>query len=50
MIETRRIETASGSVFDVSVAGMADGPLVPMLHGFRLSRHFRDNQLPTLAQ
>ena len=37
-------------VFDVSVAGADDAPLVLMLHGFCVSRHFWDNQLPALAQ
>ena len=50
MIETRRIETAPGLVFDVSVAGADDAPLVLLLHGFCVSRHFWDNQLPALAQ
>ena len=49
-IETRRIETAPGLVFDVSVAGADDAPLVLLLHGFCVSRHFWDNQLPALAQ
>jgi pimeloyl-ACP methyl ester carboxylesterase len=50
MIETRRIETAPGLVFDVSVAGTDNAPLVLLLHGFCVSRHFWDNQLPALAQ
>src|SRR4029077_15736992 len=50
MIETRRIETAPGLVFDVSAAGPDDAPLVLMLHGFCVSRYFWDNQLPALAQ
>jgi pimeloyl-ACP methyl ester carboxylesterase len=50
MIETRRIETAPGLVFDVSVSGADGAPLVLMLHGFCVSRHFWDNQLPALAQ
>jgi pimeloyl-ACP methyl ester carboxylesterase len=50
VIETRRIETAPGLVFDVSVAGADDAPLVLMLHGFCVSRHFWNNQLPALAQ
>ena len=49
MIETRRIETAPGLVFDVSVAGADKAPLVLMLHGFCVSRHFWNNQLPALA-
>ena len=50
MIETRRIETAPRLVFDVSVAGADDAPLVLMLHGFCVSRHFWKNQLPALAE
>jgi pimeloyl-ACP methyl ester carboxylesterase len=49
MIEDRRIETRPGLVFDVSVAGAADAPLVLMLHGFAVSRHLYDAQLPALA-
>jgi pimeloyl-ACP methyl ester carboxylesterase len=48
MIETRRIETAPGLVFDVSVGGAETAPLVLMLHGFCVSRFFWDNQLPAL--
>ena len=50
MIEMRRIETVPGLVFDVSVAGADDAPLVLLLHGFCVSRHFWNNQLPVLAQ
>ena len=49
MIETRDIETAPGMVFDISVAGPATAPLVLMLHGFCVSRHFWDNQIPAVA-
>ncbi|HTV44914.1 MAG TPA: alpha/beta fold hydrolase [Stellaceae bacterium] len=49
MIETRNIETAPGLVFDASLAGTAPAPLVLMLHGFCVSRHYWDNQLPVLA-
>ena len=42
-IETRNIETAPGLVFDASVAGPETAPLVLMLHGFCISRHFWDN-------
>ena len=49
MIETRNIETAPGLVFDASVAGPQTAPLVLMLHGFCVSRHFWDNQIPALA-
>jgi len=36
-------------VFDVSVAGPADGPLVLMLHGFGVSRFFWNAQVEVLA-
>ena len=49
MIEHRRIETEPGLVFDVSVAGQPGRPLVLLLHGFAVSRHLYDAQLPTLA-
>jgi pimeloyl-ACP methyl ester carboxylesterase len=49
-IDTRRVETAPGLAFDVSVAGANDAPLVLLLHGFCVSRHFWNNQLPALAQ
>ena len=49
MIETRNIETAPGLVFDASVARLETAPLVLMLHGFCVSRHFWDNQIPALA-
>lgn len=49
MIETRRIETAPGLAFDVSVAGDPQAPLVLMLHGYNVSRHLWDEQLPALA-
>lgn len=49
MIEDRRIETQPGLAFDVSVAGRADAPLVLLLHGFAVSRHLFDAQLPALA-
>jgi pimeloyl-ACP methyl ester carboxylesterase len=48
-IEDRKIEIGPGLVFDVSVAGAADAPLVLMLHGFAVSRHLYDAQLPALA-
>ena len=50
MIGTRNIETAPGLVFDASVAGREDAPLVLLLHGFCVSRHYWDNQLPALAR
>ncbi len=49
MIETRRIETAPGLVFDVSAGGLESAPLVLMLHGFCVSRYFWDNQIPVLT-
>lgn len=50
IIETRRINTAPGLVFDVSAAGADDAPLVLLLHGFCVSRHFWNNQLLALAE
>ncbi|MGO8921068.1 MAG: alpha/beta fold hydrolase [Stellaceae bacterium] len=50
MIETRRIETAPGLVFDVSVGGAETAPLVLLLHGFGVSRHFWDAQVTALAE
>jgi pimeloyl-ACP methyl ester carboxylesterase len=49
MIATRRIETRPGMVFDASVAGAEDAPLVLMLHGFGVSRYFWSAQIPRLA-
>jgi pimeloyl-ACP methyl ester carboxylesterase len=49
MIETSKIETAPGLVFDCSVGGRESAPLVLMLHGFCVSRYFWDNQVPVLA-
>lgn len=49
MIEDRRIELQPGLVFEVSVAGAPDAPLVLLLHGFAVSRHLYDAQLPALA-
>ena len=49
MIELRKIETGPGLVFDVSGAGDAAAPLVLLLHGFAVSRHLYDAQLPALA-
>lgn len=37
-------------MFDVSVAGDAAAPLVLLLHGFAVSRHLYDAQLPALAE
>jgi len=49
MIDIRKIETAPGLVFDASVAGKDGAPLVLLLHGFCVSRHYWNNQLPALA-
>lgn len=49
MIEDCRIELQPGLVFDVSVAGSPEAPLVLMLHGFAVSRHLYDAQLPAVA-
>ncbi len=46
MIDTRRIETTPGMVFDASVGGSDDAPLVLLLHGFGVSRHFWNAQVP----
>ncbi|TDG30936.1 alpha/beta hydrolase [Paracraurococcus ruber] len=48
-MESRRIETRPGLAFDVSVAGDPTAPLVLLLHGFAVSRHLYDAQLPALA-
>jgi pimeloyl-ACP methyl ester carboxylesterase len=48
-VEVRRVETAPGLAFDVSVAGDPDAPLVLLLHGFAVSRHLYDAQVPALA-
>lgn len=50
MIELRKIETQPGMVFDASVAGDESAPLVLLLHGFAVSRHLYDAQVPTLAR
>jgi len=50
MIDTRRIETTPGMVFDASVGGSDDAPLVLLLHGFGVSRHFWNAQVPALAK
>ncbi|MBS0542097.1 MAG: alpha/beta hydrolase [Proteobacteria bacterium] len=48
-MDTRKITTGPDLVFDCSVAGKDDAPLVLMLHGFGVSRHFWDKQVPALA-
>lgn len=50
MLENRKVEARPGLVFDVSVAGAAAAPMVLMLHGFAVSRHLYDAQLPALAR
>lgn len=49
MIEDLRIEARPGLTFEVSAAGDPAAPLVLMLHGFAVSRHLYDAQLPALA-
>jgi pimeloyl-ACP methyl ester carboxylesterase len=49
MTELRTIEVEPGLAFDVAVSGEAGAPLVLMLHGFGVSRHFWAAQLPALA-
>ncbi len=49
MIETRSIETSPGLVFDISVGGADSAPLVLMLHGFGVSRHFWKAQEQAMA-
>ena len=49
-METRSLETAPGMVFDVSVEGDDDAPLVPMLHGFGVSRFFWNAQVHAVAE
>jgi pimeloyl-ACP methyl ester carboxylesterase len=44
------IKTGPGLEFDCSVAGPPDGTLVLLLHGFGVSRHFWDRQVPALAE
>jgi pimeloyl-ACP methyl ester carboxylesterase len=50
MVELRRVETKPGLIFDASVAGDAAAPLVLLLHGFAVSRHLYDAQVPALAR
>jgi pimeloyl-ACP methyl ester carboxylesterase len=48
-MDVRKIKTGPGLEFDCSVAGLADNSLVLLLHGFGVSRHFWDRQVPALA-
>jgi pimeloyl-ACP methyl ester carboxylesterase len=48
-METRDITTAPGLTFDAAVAGPQGAPLVLLLHGFGVSRHFWNAQVPALA-
>jgi pimeloyl-ACP methyl ester carboxylesterase len=48
-MDMRRIKTATGLVFDASVGGAEDAPLVLLLHGFGVSRYFWNAQVPALA-
>ena len=50
MTETRMVETAPGMVFDASIAGREDAPLVLMLHGFGVSRFFWNETLSLTDQ
>jgi len=49
MTELRMIETGPGLIFDALVDGLADAPLVLLLHGFAESFHMWRAQLPALA-
>ncbi len=46
----RQVQTGPDMVFDVSVAGAAAAPLVLMLHGFGVSRHFYNAQVEALSK
>ena len=48
-MDVRKIKTAPDLEFDCSVAGSPDGAPVLLLHGFGVSRHFWDCQVPALA-
>jgi hypothetical protein len=49
-IETRIVRTAPGAELDVSVAGDPGWPLVLLLHGFCVSRHYWESQAVALAK
>ena len=48
-IETRTVRTAPGMEFDVSIAGDPGRPLVLLLHGFCVSRHYWESRAVGLA-
>ncbi|CAN5841437.1 alpha/beta hydrolase [soil metagenome] len=48
-MDVRSIATEPGLTFDASVGGDDDQPLVLLLHGFGVSRHFWSAQVPALA-
>ncbi len=48
-MDVRKIKTAPGLEFDCSLAGSPNGTPVLLLHGFGVSRHFWDRQVPALA-
>ena len=50
MIDTRRIATAPGLVFDALIGGSDTAPLVLMLHGFGVSRYLWNAQVRALAE
>ncbi len=49
MITTRQITTQPGMVFDASVNGAEEAPLVLMLHGFGVSRYYWNAQVEALG-
>ncbi len=49
-MEVRNVKTGPELDFDCSVAGNLDDTLVLLLHGFGVSRHFWDRQVPALAE
>ena len=49
-MDIRKIKTGPGLEFDCSVAGATDKSLVLFLHGFGVSRHFWDRQVPSVGE